>query len=403
MKELLFCVLAVCVTEAHAGVSATDMNTHLTTTFTNYDSRVRPLLSDQSQAVGVSVDLHLLGINNFDSSEQKLETTAFLEITWTDEVLHNQWHDPDVPEVLIPQSDIWLPDLALQNGFETLTGLGNKFYNVRVKSTGVVTWRPYHVFESACAVDVTYFPFDRTTCELKFVVWSNPKNLLMATVGTGGLDMTGFSENSEWSIELTEANNFETTTSSGVTFAIQMKRKPLFYLLNILIPVIMLAVLNAFVFALPASSGEKTGFAVTAFLALAVFLTIISAELPRTADKVSTFSAYLFLVTFLSALISMITIIQLRLFAREPEVPVPSSLQSLTKCIRRMRCRTCFAKSGGYVRGLTIEEVKRRLSDDVTWEDAVGALDFVFFWVFLFLIAGITSGCCVIAVKGALA
>ena len=327
MKMLLVvsAIVMMITNGVSAGVTNAAMKTHLKTTFTDYDTRVRPVKDDQSTAVNVKVDLYLLGINNFDSAEQKLDTTAYLEITWTDEVLAHKWSDANVNQILVPQSNIWLPDLALQNGFETLTGLGNQFYSVSVQKNGAVVWRPYHVFESSCAIDVTYFPFDETTCELKFVVWSNPKSLLLAKINKG-LIMTSYGENSEWSIKSTSAANFETTTSSGVTFTINMKRKPLFYLLNILLPVIMLAVLNAFVFALPASSGEKTGFAVTAFLAFAVFLTIISAELPKTADTVSTFSAYLFMITFISAFIAMITIVELRLFAREVEVPVPAGL-----------------------------------------------------------------------------
>ncbi|KAH3787844.1 neuronal acetylcholine receptor subunit beta-4-like [Dreissena polymorpha] len=381
-----------------AGVTADNMTLHLEKTFLNYDTRVRPLVDDQSDAVDVEVDFHLL---DFMLGVEKLETTAFLEISWTDQILAKQWHNAGVPELMIPQSDIWLPDLALQNGFKTLSGLGNSFYNVKVNKEGKVTWRPYHVFNSACTIDVTYFPFDKTTCDLKFIVWSNPKSLLKAHIKTG-IIMDGFSPNSEWEVVSTTAVNVETDTSTGVTFSIFMKRKPLFYLVNILIPVIMLAALNPFVFALPASSGEKTGFAVTAFLAFAVFLTVISAELPTTSDDISTFSAYLFITTFLSALISMVTITELRLFVRKDDVPIPLGIAKFTKTIRGMKLRTCCSKYGGYIRGLTIEEIKRRLDCDVTWSDVVDAIDFVLFWVFLFLIAAVTTACYYIAVKSAL-
>ncbi|KAL4232365.1 hypothetical protein ACF0H5_009934 [Mactra antiquata] len=385
------------------GYTSADMNTHFGAIFTDYDTRVRPK-TDQTQAIEVTVDLYLLGINNFDNSEQKLETTAYLEIKWIDQVLSagSKWTNGDISEVLVPQNEVWLPDLALQNGFESLSGLGTKFHKVKIEQNGQATWRPYHVFESSCTVDVTYFPFDKTTCDLKFVVWSNPVSLLLAKQGTTGVDISLYSPNSEWTLVSTKAVDFSSSTESGVTFSIEIKRKPLFYLLNILVPVVMLALLNAFVFALPAASGEKTGFAVTAFLAFAVFLTIISAELPQNSEKISTFAAYLFLMTFVSTLIALITIVELRLASRDHDVPVPEGLQRITKCVRRMTRWNCCQNTIGYVRGIKLVEMKRHLSTDVSWEDAVDSLDFILFWVFFLIITIITVACFVIAALGAL-
>ncbi|XP_045190565.1 acetylcholine receptor subunit beta-type acr-3-like [Mercenaria mercenaria] len=384
-------------------VTAAEMKTHITSTFTNYDTRVRPVLSDQSQAIQVTLDFYLVSINNFDSSQQKLETTGYLDITWTDQVLADSWSNAAVDEILVPQNEIWLPDLALQNGFESLTGLGNTFHNVKIAKAGQVTWRPYQVFESACNVEITYFPFDKTTCELKFVIWSNPKDLLLAKKGSEGLNTGLYGANSEWTLLKTTETEFTTNTSSGVTFSVEMKRKPLFYLLNILVPVVMLAVLNPFVFALPVASGEKTGFAVTAFLAFAVFLTIISAELPENSERMSTFSAYLFLMTFVSTLISLITIAELRLSSRDTDVPVPGGLQSITRCVRSIRIRKCCGGDGAYIRGMKMSVMMSRLADDVTWEDAIDSLDFILFWVFFLITVIVTTACFVIASVGGVA
>jgi hypothetical protein len=396
---LMFIIISVLVKHAET-VTAAEMKTHITTTFANYDTRVRPVHTDQSAAIEITLDLFLVSINNFDNSQQKLETTGFLEISWTDQVLANTWQNSDVKEILVPQNEIWLPDLALQNGFESLKGLGNTFHNVKITDGGLVTWKPYQVFESACNVEITYFPFDKTTCELKYVIWSNPKDLVLAKKGTKGLDTGLYGANSEWTLLKTTATEFTTNTSSGVTFSIEMKRKPLYYLLNILVPVVMLAALNPFVFALPTASGEKTGFAVTAFLAFAVFITIISAELPENSEKMSTFSAYLFLMTFVSTLISLITIAELRLSSRDADIPVPGWIQSITKCVRSMSCRTCFGGNSGYIRGMKLSVFMSRLADDVTWEDAVDALDFVLFWLFFLITLIVTAVCFVVASVG---
>ena len=80
MKNYLCVLVLGLASRFHVGmaVSASDMKTHLTNTFNNYDTRVRPVYSDQSNAVHVTMDLYVIGINSFDSAEQKLTTTAYL-------------------------------------------------------------------------------------------------------------------------------------------------------------------------------------------------------------------------------------------------------------------------------------------------------------------------------------
>ena len=335
----------------------------------------------------------------------RTSTLCFYNLTffvgWKDEILQNRWHNVNIDNILIGQKNIWLPDIALQNGFESLSGLGNSFLLVKVDKTGTVTWQPYQVFESACTVDVTLFPFDKTKCELKFIVWSNTRDLVDVTVGATGISTASFEDSAEWSILSTAAAEFTTSSSSGVTFTIELKRKPLFYLLNILLPVIMLAVINVFVFMLPASSGEKTGLAVTVFLAFAVFMTIISAELPKTSDKISMFAAYLFLMTLVSTLIVIVTIVQLRLHSREPEQPIPNWLQGMTRFVRRLSCRRCCRRGDGY-HAFDADEIRERLAADVTWESVCDSLDFYFFWLFLALVVIITITCISMSVFGAI-
>lgn len=355
---------------------------------TPYYNSMRPL-TNQDSAVEVKADLYMIGINDFDDAEQKLTTTAYLHVTWRDEIIMAAWSNAAVEQVYVPQTNVWLPDLALQNGFESLKGLGSSFMYVNVLKNGTVTWKPYQVYESACTVDVLYFPFDKTTCSLRFVIWSNTIDLVKISTGSVGLNMEFFQESSQWSVVSTSAANYETSTTSGVTFSLHLKRKPLFYLLNILIPVVMLAVLNIFVFVLPASSGEKSGFSVTAFLAFVVFLTIISSELPQNSERLSLFDGYLFLMTLLSTVIVVVTMIQLRLYNRDEDQPIPNALHSLVGCVRKIRCKICIGK--GHV--AFDEEQRRKKEAEVTWSSVCSSLDFIFFWMFLILMLLLTILC----------
>ncbi|KAL4232366.1 hypothetical protein ACF0H5_009935 [Mactra antiquata] len=382
------------VITAVSAISADDMRIHLNSTISSdYYTYVRPV-TDQSDIVRVTADLYLVGINSFDNAEQMLTTTAYLEVKWTDEIIARDWANAGISTMYVPQNNIWVPDLALHNGFETLSGLGSNFLYLKVEQAGNVTWRPFQVFESACEVHVTFFPFDKTTCDLNFVIWSNTKTAVTIEKGSVGLNTEFYETNSEWDLLSTTARSYTTSKSTGVTFSVEIKRKPLHYLLNILLPVIMLGILNVFVFILPASSGEKTGYSVTAFLSFAVFLTIISTELPRNSTDISTFSAYLFIMTLVSTIMVVFTLIQLRISIRDDSRPVSRYWNAVTRCVKRVQCAICIGS--GHV-----TTNKKSTDDEITWDDVTHAIDFVGFWSFLLFMILFTAIILIVSTVGA--
>ena len=60
-----------------------------------------------------------------------------------------------------------------------------------------------------------------------------------------------------------------------------MKRRPGFFIVNIVMPVVLLSALNIMVFLIPVDSGEKISYGITVLLALSVFLSIVADMLPR--------------------------------------------------------------------------------------------------------------------------
>jgi len=62
-----------------------------------------------------------------------------------------------------------------------------------------------------------------------------------------------------------------------------IRRRPLFYTVNLLLPSIFLMVMDVVGFYLPPDSGERVSFKVTLMLGYSVFLIIVSDTLPATA------------------------------------------------------------------------------------------------------------------------
>ncbi|XP_052280916.1 acetylcholine receptor subunit beta-like 1 [Dreissena polymorpha] len=315
-------LIGTCQAGTHANTKA--LKTDL---FTNksYDYKIRPI-DDQSEAMEITVDLHLLAINEVSESAETLKTTAFLNLFWNDAFLKWDKDTTDITVAFWPQEDVWKPDIALKNSNVDYKDLGAPSLNVQNTAEGFVTWMPFHVFESTCTIDITNFPFDYQTCYLKFQAWSYRKSEVIMLGGSNGIEMSEYEPNSGWEVTATGWEIQEDSDDSAISFKLQLKRKPLYFMLSVILPIITLAILNLCVFLLPCTSGEKASYAITVFLSFAVFLTIVSSQLPKNSESVSLISVFLIIQTICSTLITVLALTLLRMSSFDDTVAIPRCL-----------------------------------------------------------------------------
>ena len=67
----------------------------------------------------------------------------------------------------------------------------------------------------------------------------------------------------------------------GVGFTIVLERRPYSYVLNIIIPTVVLAVLSALSFIVPVDSGEKMSLGISILVAFSVFMLILQDNTPQ--------------------------------------------------------------------------------------------------------------------------
>ena len=67
----------------------------------------------------------------------------------------------------------------------------------------------------------------------------------------------------------------------------------MFYVINVIFPILLVSTLNNVVLVLPVECGEKMSVSVTTFLTLAVFMTLIKDSLPSNSDTVCYLTIYL--------------------------------------------------------------------------------------------------------------
>ncbi|KAL4231171.1 Neurotransmitter-gated ion-channel transmembrane region [Mactra antiquata] len=365
----------------------------------NYNTKVRPV-DDQSQAIVVNVDFALVGINSFSDSDQILTTTGYLTVKWIDQSL--DWISSNydgITNMLVPQDEIWKPDITLDNGVSSKTSMGQKFIQATVESTGQVTWSPYEVFETSCSVNIVHFPFDKQVCDIKFITYMYDDSKVRLQIGTQGFYLSNFEKNGKWDIESMTTSSETINGKTVISFTMNLQRKSSFYMLFLILPAILLSLLNAFVFVLPAGSGEKVGYTIAVFLSYALFYTILSESLPQNSDDISTVAAYLFFMMFLSTLATIVTIIELRIYNKPKTGRLPVNIVRFVKFVLHQRCMCSCCFKEDFMDEHTDGEWTKVIGPwlDCDWKDFVDALDFILFWAFLICTAVSTAVCLVMA------
>jgi hypothetical protein len=285
---------------------------------------------------------------------------------------------------MIFQNEIWKPDLVLKNGFKKFEEMGANFHLLRVTNTGEVSWYPFEVLETRCSMDITNYPYDKQICDISFIVWSYSNSEVIITKSSTGIDYHEFQENSIWTIVSTVSKVNQSTDDSVITFSITLERKPQYYVMNMILPIVCLGILSILVFVIPVDAGEKMSYSITVFLAFAVFLTIISAELPNNSESTSTLSFYLVLQMVIGELVLVISALQLRLHHRKSVHGMSRFFVRIVKIAQSLRCVkrriTSRDKEVTVVEKIDDNEEKEEVID---WSDVTSAIDFLCFWMFL--------------------
>ena len=380
-----------------------------------YNKYLRPV-KDWNTQTEINLQLSIIAIVDFNEVEETITMTAVLKFSWNDEYL--TWKPAtfgNLTHIYVPQFLIWKPYLTLENSILKLGELGTPSLDVLLDYDGNVTWKPVEVFTVSCAADVYKFPFDTQTCHLAFEPSGYSHTEIILTSAEHTIDLHEYEGTSGWTI--TDSRIEATIRHSEIYLvcSLTLERKPLYFLLNIFLPILLLSILNMCVFILPAESGEKISFVVTIFLSLAVFLTIVSGKLPENSDRISLLNIYVFTSTFVSTLVAVLTIIQIRIQYRDSRIPVAYWLQRLTRMFtmshdrrvsvlqledRDKNCMKTVSENDITQKPSTpLRNVDSRTPREVTWPDVVKAFDNLFFVVFIFGYSIITISLLAIAMR----
>jgi hypothetical protein len=303
-------------------------------TLQGYNKNIIPVIN-QSDAISVSISLNIVALNTFDEVQGVISISGFLIVTWFDEII--PWNPEDFGGrqiLVIPQNEIWRPSLYIVRSVDNYKEIGNESFKIRYTSDGEATWQPGGIMKSTCSADVRFYPYDIQSCQIAFSAFGYTDNEIQLWSPMSNVSNLFFEANGEWNIINTASYFYWHPQYSYISYEFRLERRPTFFVVNMLIPILLLGSLNVLVFLLPAASGERMSFAITTLLSYTVFMTMLSDTMPHTAAPMSFLSYYVMLMMFHSTFIAMTTIAVLRLYNKEDTTPVPAFIVTAINVMR---------------------------------------------------------------------
>ncbi|XP_049842741.1 acetylcholine receptor subunit alpha-like isoform X3 [Schistocerca gregaria] len=299
----------------------------------SYNKLVRPVVNT-SDVLRVCIKLKLSQLIDVNLKNQIMTTNLWVEQSWYDYKL--RWEPKEyggVHMLHVPSDHIWRPDIVLYNNAD-----GNFEVTLATKATiyhqGLVEWKPPAIYKSSCEIDVEYFPFDEQTCVLKFGSWTydgfkvdlrHMDEQAGSNVVEVGVDLSEFYMSVEWDIlEVPAVRNEKFYTCCDepyldITFNITMRRKTLFYTVNIIIPCMGISFLTVLTFYLPSDSGEKVTLSISILISLHVFFLLVVEIIPPTSLVVPLLGKYLIFAMILVSISICVTVVVLNVHFRSPQ------------------------------------------------------------------------------------
>uniref|UniRef100_A0A2K5TS59 Cholinergic receptor nicotinic gamma subunit n=2 Tax=Macaca TaxID=9539 RepID=A0A2K5TS59_MACFA len=290
---LLLPLLAVCL-----GVQGRNQEERLLADLMqNYDPNLRPAERD-SDVVNVSLKLTLTNLISLNEREEALTTNVWIEMQWCDYRLRWDPRDYEGLWVLrVPSTMVWRPDIVLENKSQTY---------------------------STNEIDLQLSQEDGQTIEWIFI------------------DPEAFTENGEWAIQhrpakmlLDPAAPAQEAGHQKVVFYLLIQRKPLFYVINIIAPCVLISSVAILIYFLPAKAGgQKCTVAINVLLAQTVFLFLVAKKVPETSQAVPLISKYLTFLLVVTILIVVNAVVVLNVSLRSPHTH--SMAQGVRKVFLRL-------------------------------------------------------------------
>uniref|UniRef100_A0A8C7LF60 5-hydroxytryptamine receptor 3A-like n=1 Tax=Oncorhynchus mykiss TaxID=8022 RepID=A0A8C7LF60_ONCMY len=188
-----------------------------------------------------------------------------------------------ITRISLPVKELWVPDIIVYEFVDD--DVSQQCPYVYVNHTGHIRWDRMLRLVSACNLEIFSFPFDVQNCSFTF---GSYMHTTLSFEEMSGNSKQYLEASGEW--ELVNIYGEASVLKFGIdewdiiTFWVVIKRRPVLYVVNLLIPSSFLMLIDILSFYLPPHSVDRASFKMTLILGYTVFLLIMNDLLPSTAN-----------------------------------------------------------------------------------------------------------------------
>ncbi|XP_016328305.1 5-hydroxytryptamine receptor 3A-like [Sinocyclocheilus anshuiensis] len=333
----------------------------------------------------VYVDLYVTSIIEVNEKAQSFSTQVKMMTAWSNRNV--AWDEEEfcgMETLAVPKEMFWTPDIGIVESIKTESGT-KEFPYVQLISYGYTVSSDVLTLTTACKMDLYRFPFDIQSCNLTLQSSAHSvKELTIYTLyGSVWLTLASkqtFQAQGEWELLSINMINYNATFIWGVKnqliYQITIKRRPLLYLINFMLPIFFFLVLDVTSFFIDANKADKLSFKVTLLLSISVMLLILNDTLPSTADKIPLIGVYCSVIFSLIGISILETILVNFLMVRGAERISVASVETTSAVTAR----------DDSVRDLQSPPDNQREKTSLCWTRVARIIDVTFFILYIITI-----------------
>lgn len=310
-----------------------------------YDSRVRPIMN-HSVPTTVSFSMSLYQILSINEKHQSVDLNVWVIQKWKDDFLGwNPYLYGMINTTILPYEAIWLPDTYLYNSVVMNREETERYINVVVSTNfwkgergAEIKFMYPALYRTSCMLDIRFFPYDQQECKLVISSWTSSKSDIDYEAEFDHVNLDNFIPNEEWvvvSFKIVRIEEkFVCCPEPWVLLEaiLIVRRKPLYYIVNLVIPtsvITMVAVTGFFTAASTSSERrEKLSLGIDSLLAMSILMMMVSEQMPTTSDYVPLFGVFyltIIIVIFIGTLFTAVILnIHLQKMYSRPVSPLAS-------------------------------------------------------------------------------
>uniref|UniRef100_A0A7I4Y9Q9 Neur_chan_LBD domain-containing protein n=1 Tax=Haemonchus contortus TaxID=6289 RepID=A0A7I4Y9Q9_HAECO len=288
-----------------------------------YETAVRPNSNETTTIVTITPNKIILL-----SMDQQQESIVFSEeilVSWTDpQLVWNRNKTTYSREwIKIPETSVWVPDIIYTEATERHEMVPVEGRMADLRYDGTVRVSNPTIVTYPCPLHIDSFPYDVQKCNLTIGSWNYEADDVLVQPASDRIEpeLNQFEGNSEWELYTIRAfpeiqfDADQNQSFSVVIYQVQLKRKPVYYVLVIQIPTFIMTTLTIFGIFTPFSNTperrEKVTLVLNMFVSISMMLNLVAEMMPK-ASRLPLLGNYILSEIFVCAgalLVSIVTLV----------------------------------------------------------------------------------------------